>query len=146
MQDEQIERVLEEARHAYRVSQVMRPFYVYQRMLERLIPQMDLEECTAALVMLRLALNGANISQDTKTAVLVLMREHIRSDGLCYPPSFEAISRRLGLTPVAVGNAFTSLVADGFIEEVKPKGIIFRRRRFRFIPAGGDVPSESPPT
>ena len=146
MPDEQIERVLADARHAFRISEAMRPFNIYQGMLERLIPQMNLDEVKAALVMLRLAMQGAHISENAKAAVLALMRQHVRSDGLCYPPSFKSMSRRLGLTPVAVGNAFTFLVADGYIEEVKPKGIIFRRRRYRVIPEGGDVQPEPPPS
>lgn len=39
MPDEQIERVLEEARQAFTVSEVMRPILAYQRMFERLGPQ-----------------------------------------------------------------------------------------------------------
>jgi hypothetical protein len=146
MPDEQIERVLEEARQAFTVSEVMRPIRAYQRMFERLGPQMDLEEAQAALVMLRLAVDRLTRRNELAVEIMHVLRDSLRWDGLCYPPPIPAVAERLGVSPAEVEAALTALTAWGCIEEVPPR-IIFRRRRFRPIRPGGDImhPAARPP-
>jgi hypothetical protein len=138
MPDEQIERILEEARQAFTVSEVMRPIHAYQRMFDRLAPQMDEEEMRAAFVMLRLAIDRLTNRNRLAVELMHVLRDSVRWDGLCYPPPIPAVAERLGVSPAEVEAGLTALSAWGCVEEVPP-GIIFRRRRFRALPPGGDI-------
>jgi hypothetical protein len=145
MPDEQIERILEEARQAFTVYEVMRPFRAYQRMLGRLGAQMDEEELGAMLVMLRLAVERVTKRNELAVELMHVLRDSLRWDGLCYPPPIPAVAERLGVSPAEVEAALTALSAWGCIEEVPPR-IIFRRRRFRPTRPGGDIiPTGNPP-
>lgn len=139
MPDEQIERILEETRQAFTVSEVMRPFRAYQRMFERLGPQMDGEEVHAAVLTLRLAIERLTRRNELAVELMHVIRDSLRWDGLCYPPPIPTVAERLGVSPAEVEEALTALSGWGCIEEVPPR-IIFRRRRFRPTrPPRGDM-------
>jgi hypothetical protein len=138
MPDEQIERMLEEARKEFIVSEVMRPVHAYERMFLRLAPQMDAEEMCAAALILRLAIDCLTERNRLSVELMHVLRDSVRRDGLCYPPPIPAVAERLGVSPAHVEAGLSALSAWGWIEEVPP-GIIFRRRRFRALPPGGDI-------
>ena len=144
MPDEQIDRVLEEARQEFVISEIMRPIRAYARMFDRLAPQMDPEERFAALLMMRLGTERLTKRNQLTVELMHVIRESVRWDGLCYPPPIPAVAERLGVSPAEVEAGITALEAWGHIEEVPP-GIIFRRRRFRAIPPGGDIIPAAPP-
>ena len=138
MPDEQIERMLEEARQEFIVSEVMRPVHAYERMFGRLAPQMDAEEMCAAALILRLAIDCLTERNRLSVELMHVLRDSVRRDGLCYPPPIPAVAERLGVSPAHVEAGLSALSAWGWIEEVPPS-IIFRRRRFRALPPGGDI-------
>ncbi|HEX2211758.1 MAG TPA: hypothetical protein VHG93_28990 [Longimicrobium sp.] len=144
MPDEQIDRVLEEARQEFMMDEIMRPIRAYTRMFDRLAPQMDPEERFAALLMMRLGTERLTKRNQLTVELMHVLRESLRWDGLCYPPPIPAVAERLGVSPAEVEAGLTALEAWGQIEEVPP-GIIFRRRRFRAIPPGGDIIPAGPP-
>lgn len=147
MRDEQIERALAEARHAFVVSEAMRPLNTYFRVFLRLCEYMDAEEIRAVTAVGKLASQGFNAETALAAKVARAMRGHARRDGLFWPPPVRFIAWRLSVAPADVERALSNLIAWGMLQEVEPcKGLIFRRRRFRFIPAAGDViPAPLPP-
>jgi DNA-binding MarR family transcriptional regulator len=144
MHDKQIERVLAEARSAFIVTETMRPFHAYKRLVDRLWPQMQPDELAAMLMMLRLAIERFKTVDALNTLVLRVFLDAASPGGFSRPPSARRIARRLGVEPAAVEQAIATLIERGYVEEVEPGGF-FRRRRFRFIPGGGDVIASVPP-
>jgi hypothetical protein len=76
--------MLEEARQAFMVSEVMRPIHAYQRMFNRLAAQIDVEEAQAAFLMLRLDLDRLMKRNELAGRVMHVLRDSLRWDGLCY--------------------------------------------------------------
>jgi hypothetical protein len=133
MPDEQIERMLSEAKRAFVVSEQMRPFYTVVQMVRRLGTQADAEEFTAMEQVIALALERFTEREKLASAVTAVLCQYLRSDGVSHPPSVQAIARRLAVAPGSVEDVLVRLVQRGAIEEVPPKGFILRRRRFRFL-------------
>ena len=133
MQDEQIERMLSEVKGAFVVSETMRPFRAVQRLFTRVSSQADAEECRAFLQVLALAVDRFKETSHRVSSVAEVLLQSVRSDGLSHPPSVAVIARRVAVTPDAVEDALRLLAKRGLIEELPPKGFMFRRRRFRLL-------------
>jgi DNA-binding MarR family transcriptional regulator len=133
MLDEQIERVLFDAKTAFVISEAMRPFRTTERLFQRLASHADAEECTAMVQVFTLAVERFKETAWTVNSVALVLVRSLRSDGLSRPPSVRAIARRLAVAPGAVEDALGELVKRGLVEELPPKGFMLRRRRFRFV-------------
>lgn len=133
MQDEQIERMLTEAKHDFVISEAMRPFHTVHRLFKRLSQHADTEECIAMVKVFTLAVDRFRETSRTVNSVALVLVRSLRGDGLSHPPSVRAIARQVAATPRAVEDALEQLVKRGLVEEMPPKGIMFRRRRFRFV-------------
>lgn len=140
MHDEQIERALAEARHAFVVDEALRPWKTFGRVFLRLIHHMDAEEIRAVTEVGKRASQLFNAETALAAKVAKAMHGHARRDGLFWPPPVRYIAWRLSVSPADVERALSNLAAWGMLQEMEPhKGLIFRRRRFRVIPAAGDV-------
>lgn len=146
MHNEQIERALAEARHAFVIDEAVRPLNTFFAAFLRLCPYMDAAEIRAVAAVGKLAMDRFNAETAIAAKVAKALRRHIRRDGLFWPP-VRYIAWRLSVPPADVEQALSKLVAWGIVQEVEPhEGFMFRRRRFRFIPAAGDViPTPLPP-
>jgi len=133
MKDEQIERVLIEARLHFMLNETMRPFFAYSRVVSRFLGDMDEEECRAVVIIGKLAMARCEETYRVAMRVLPILCRSIRSDGYARPPAFRTIARRLGVGVSAVDEAIALLTRFGLVHEGEPKGMIFRRRRFRLL-------------
>lgn len=140
MTDKAIDQLLEGVQQRFLLTErITGPFRAYGRMLVRLLPEMDPEERASAFLMLTLAVERLTEQLTERNGLAVelthILRESLRSDGLCYPPPIHSIAKRLGVSPAEVEAGLTALQVCGFFEEVPPR-MLFRRRRFRPLPPG----------
>lgn len=136
MRDEQVERLLAEVKQSFGESELHRKMDAFQRLMRRVIPQIqDRDEGEVLVMLLQFARAGFAARMETYKALVRLLGESGGGDGPCYPPPTHEIARRLAVRPDEVEAACKALIAAGFLIELRPKGFIRRQRRFRLIPS-----------
>ena len=109
-------------------------------LIPRLGTVMSIDEAGALLVVLKLAREASMHRALTLAAVVGVVGDYVGRNGVLSLPRRE-IARRLAVSPEDVDVALETLIADGYLVELKPRGFLRPQRRFWLRRPGTPPPS-----
>ena len=131
------------AHHTLRSEEIGSAFAAMAPLIPRLRTVVTIDEAGALLVILRLAGESASVRARAMTAVVGVLPDYIGRNGVL-SPSCREIARRLALTLEDVDTALETLIADGYLVELRPSGFLRPQRRFWLRKLGTPPPQRRP--
>lgn len=117
------------AHHTLRSEEYGRAFATLAPLIPRLRTVMSIDEAGALLVVLKLAGEAAYVRAQAMSALAGVVGDYVGRNGVLTLPRRE-IAQRLALSPEDLDVAVETLIADGYLVELKPRGFLRPQRRF----------------